>query len=53
MRWPRSRVAPAKRRQPLGLSFDFILLSAVWMYVAPADRSRAFRKLGVSYVSVV
>ncbi len=29
----------------LGLSFDLILLSAVWMHVPPADRARAFRKL--------
>jgi SAM-dependent methyltransferase len=29
----------------LGLSFDFILLSAVWMHVPPTDRSQAFRKL--------
>lgn len=28
-----------------GLSFDLILLSAVWMHVAPSDRQRAFRKL--------
>ena len=28
-----------------GLSFDFILLNAVWMFVAPAQRERAFRKL--------
>ena len=28
-----------------GLSFDVILLSAVWMHVAPSDRQRAFRKL--------
>jgi SAM-dependent methyltransferase len=28
-----------------GLSFDLILLSAVWMHVAPSDRARAFRKL--------
>ena len=28
-----------------GLSFDFILLSAVWMHVSPEDRPRAFRKL--------
>ena len=27
------------------LSFDLILLSAVWMHIAPADRPRAFRKL--------
>lgn len=29
----------------LGLSFDVILLSAVWMHVPPQDRVRAFRKL--------
>lgn len=28
-----------------GLSFDFILVNAVWMHVAPGDRQRAFRKL--------
>lgn len=28
-----------------GMSFDFILLSAVWMHVAPGERQRAFRKL--------
>ena len=28
-----------------GLSFDLILLSAVWMHVPPSDRQRAFRKL--------
>ena len=28
-----------------GLSFDFILLNAVWMFVAPSHRERAFRKL--------
>ena len=26
-----------------GLSFDFILVSAVWMHVAQSDRPRAFR----------
>ncbi len=31
--------------QRLGLSFDVILLSAVSMHLAPADRPRAFRKL--------
>jgi 2-polyprenyl-3-methyl-5-hydroxy-6-metoxy-1,4-benzoquinol methylase len=29
----------------LGISFDFILLSAVWMHVAPEERTSAFRKL--------
>jgi SAM-dependent methyltransferase len=29
----------------LGVAFDVILLSAVWMHVAPTERARAFRKL--------
>jgi hypothetical protein len=29
----------------LGISFDVILLNAVWMHLAPANRRRAFRKL--------
>jgi SAM-dependent methyltransferase len=29
----------------LGLSFDLILLSAVWMHVPPAERQRSLRKL--------
>ena len=29
----------------LNASFDVILLSAVWMHVAPTERARAFRKL--------
>ena len=28
-----------------GVSFDFILVNAVWMFVAPSHRERAFRKL--------
>ena len=28
-----------------GLSFDFILVNAVWMFVAPSHRERAFRQL--------
>jgi SAM-dependent methyltransferase len=29
----------------LGIRFDVILLSAVWMHIAPNDRERCFRKL--------
>jgi SAM-dependent methyltransferase len=35
---------PAQVRR-LDLTFDFILLSAVWMHVPPASRARALRKL--------
>ena len=31
--------------QRQGVSYDFILLSVVWMHVKPNDRGRAFRKL--------
>ena len=31
--------------QSLGIRFDMILVSAVWMHIAPNHRSRAFRKL--------
>lgn len=31
--------------QSLGLRFDLILVSAVWMHLAPSVRERAFRKL--------
>ena len=34
-----------ERTMRRGQAFDFILLSAVWMHVPRADRSRAFRKL--------
>jgi SAM-dependent methyltransferase len=29
----------------LGISFDLVMLNAVWHHVAPADRERAFRKI--------
>ena len=29
----------------LGLSFDLVLVSAVWQHIPPAERDRAFRKL--------
>ena len=31
----------------LGLSFDLILLSAVWMHILPASRERALRKMAM------
>lgn len=39
------RLPGLERTLRLGKAFDFILLSAVWMHVAPDDRPRAFRKL--------
>ena len=29
----------------LGISFDLVMLNAVWQHVAPSDRERAFRKV--------
>jgi len=45
IRWINDRLPGLETLHRLGLSFDFILLNAVWMHVAPADRRRAFRKL--------
>ena len=45
IRWIDDRLPGLKRVHELGLSFDGVILSAVWMHVPPADRSRAFRKL--------
>jgi len=43
--WQQDSLPDLKKTLRLGLSFDLILLSAVWMHVAPDDRSRVFRKL--------
>jgi SAM-dependent methyltransferase len=45
IRWINDRLPGLENVHRLGLSFDFILLSAVWMHLAPANRRRAFRKL--------
>ncbi len=45
IRWLDDRLPALDRVHALGLSFDLILVSAVWQHVAPADRQRAFRKL--------
>ena len=45
IRWLADALPALPRTFKTGLSFDLILLSAVWMHVAPTDRPRAFRKL--------
>ncbi len=45
IRWLDDRLPSMTGTLRLGLSFDFILLSAVWMHLAPTERPRAFRKL--------
>jgi SAM-dependent methyltransferase len=45
IRWINDRLPGLENVHRLGISFDFILLNAVWMHVAPASRRRAFRKL--------
>ena len=45
IRWLNDRLPGLSAAHALGLSFDLILLSAVWQHVAPAERPRAFRKL--------
>lgn len=43
--WLDDRLPGLDRVSRSGMSFNAILLSAVWMHVAPNDRARAFRKL--------
>ena len=45
IQWIADSLPSLDRTFKTGLSFDVILLSAVWMHVAPSDRDRAFRKL--------
>lgn len=45
IQWLQDSLPDLRRTMRLGLTFDFILLSAVWMHIAPADRARVFRKL--------
>lgn len=45
IRWLDDRLPGLQRVHGLGLSFDLILLSAVWQHVAPPNRQRAFRKM--------
>ena len=43
--WTKDSLPGLGRTTRTGLSFDVILLSAVWMHLRPRDRPRAFRKL--------
>jgi hypothetical protein len=45
IRWIADSLPGLDQTLRLGLSFDLILLSAVWMHIPPANRARAFRKL--------
>ena len=45
IQWISDSLPGLKRTLRSGLAFDVILVSAVWMHVAPSDRARAFRKL--------
>lgn len=46
LRWIDDRLPALSGVHRLGLSYDLILLSAVWMHLPPVERPRAFRKLG-------
>ena len=45
IQWINDLLPDFREASRLGLSFDFILLSAVWMHIPEIDRPRAFRKL--------
>ncbi|WP_114766216.1 class I SAM-dependent methyltransferase [Vibrio rhodolitus] len=43
--WLNDSLPALKKVNNLGMRFDLILVSAVWMHLAPSVRARAFRKL--------
>jgi SAM-dependent methyltransferase len=45
IRWLEDRLPDLTGVNRLGLEFDLVILSAVWMHVPPPARARAFRKL--------
>ena len=45
IRWINDHLPALQNIHQLGMAFDCILLSAVWMHIPPAERSRAFRKI--------
>src|SRR5689334_2958643 len=45
IRWVDDRLPSLEKVHRLGIPFDLILVSAVWMHIQHADRRRAFRKL--------
>jgi SAM-dependent methyltransferase len=45
IRWLDDELPDLNHTGQLGISFDLVLLSAVWQHVAPTHRERAFRKL--------
>jgi SAM-dependent methyltransferase len=45
LRWVDDRLPALTAVHRLGLSYDLVLLSAVWMHLPPVERPRAFRKL--------
>ncbi len=48
IRWVSDALPALSTVQILGLGFDLVWLSAVWMHVRPEDRARAMRKLAMS-----
>ena len=45
VRWIADQLPELSQLAPLGISFDVVMLTAVWQHVAPSERERAFRKL--------
>ena len=47
IRWIDDALPGLTHTHRLGLQYELVLASAVWMHVAPEDRKRAFRKLAM------
>ncbi len=48
IRWVNDALPGLSKVQRLGLGFDLVWLSGVWMHVRPEERGRAMRKLAMS-----
>jgi len=45
IQWLDDKLPDLKRVEAMGIKFDLVLLSSVWMHVSPNQRGRVFRKL--------
>ena len=45
IRWEKDTLPKLRKIRQLGFQFDVIVLSAVWMHVAPSERNSAFRRI--------
>jgi len=47
IRWIDDQLSDLTILGPMAISFDLVMLTAVWQHVPPSQRDRAFRKIAV------